>query len=109
MVNDQIVVQPFKVTGGGVTASEQTIKMVGTTFNPKEITVPVGTTVVWENTSSFSHTITADDDSFDSGPLGPGDTFEVTFTQAGEVPYHCEFHGAAGGVGMSGTITVTRP
>lgn len=108
-VNDQIVVQPFEVTGAGMTTAQQTIKMVGTTFDPKEITVPVGTTVVWENTSGLTHTITADDGSFDSGPLGPGDTFEVTFTQAGEVPYHCEFHGGAGGVGMSGTITVTSP
>jgi plastocyanin len=109
MVHDQIVVEPFEVTGAGRTAAQQTIKMVGASFDPKEITVPVGTTVVWENSSSLRHTVTADDGSFDSGPLGAGDTFEFTFTQAGVVPYHCEFHGAAGGVGMSGTITVTSP
>lgn len=90
-------------------SAEQTINMVGRTFNPKEITVPVGTTVVWENTSSLPHTVTADDGSFNSGTLSPGGAFEVTFTKTGQVPYHCEFHGAAGGVGMSGTITVTSP
>ena len=108
-VNDQIVVQPFEVTGGEMTTAEQTVRMVDRTFNPKEITVSVGTTVVWENTSSLPHTVTADDGSFDSGTVSPGGTFEVTFTQAGQVPYHCEFHGGAGGVGMSGTITVTSP
>jgi plastocyanin/Cu/Zn superoxide dismutase len=109
-VNDQIVVQPFEVQGGGTTAAEQvTIAMVGTQFDPKEISIPAGTTVVWENQSTLPHTVTADDGSFDSGTVSPGGTFEVTFSQAGEVPFHCEFHGAAGGVGMSGTITVTSP
>jgi plastocyanin len=44
---------------------------------------------------------------FDSGNMAGGATFSHVFTTAKSVPYHCKIHGAAGGVGMSGTITVT--
>ena len=44
---------------------------------------------------------------FDSGNLAAGATFSHVFMTAKSVPYHCKIHGAAGGVGMSGTITVT--
>jgi plastocyanin len=50
---------------------------------------------------SPDHTVTADDDSFDSGTLSNGDTFEQTFDEAGEFAYHCEIHSS-----MTGTITV---
>jgi len=36
----------------------------------------------------------------------PGDVFEFTFNAEGLIAYFCLFHGGAGGVGMSGTITV---
>ena len=43
---------------------------------------------------------------FDSGVVAPGGSFSHVFMTAKTVPYHCSFHGGAGGVGMSGTITV---
>lgn len=43
---------------------------------------------------------------FDSGNVAPSGNFVHVFTAAKVVPYHCTIHGAAGGVGMSGTITV---
>lgn len=108
-VDGEVVVQPFNVTGGGQTSAETQpteVQMVGTTFQPADITIAAGTTVVWTNTSDLPHTVTADDGSFDSGTVNPGETFEHTFETAGSVPYHCEFHGDVGGQGMSGTVTV---
>lgn len=32
---------------------------------------------------------------------------DIVLTTAGTYPYYCDFHGGAGGVGMSGTITVS--
>lgn len=43
---------------------------------------------------------------FESGTVAPGGAFTHVFTTAGVIPYHCKFHGSAGGGGMSGTITV---
>jgi plastocyanin len=62
-------------------------------FSPKTLTVPVGTTVTWKNTTLVAHTVTSDDGaSFDSGIVPAGDTFTFTFTQAGSYAYHCNIH-----------------
>lgn len=53
-----------------------------------------------------SHSVTADDGSFDSGVLCKGDTFQHVFGFPGTYGYHCTLHGGRGGVGMSGKVTV---
>jgi len=64
----------------------------GLTFNPAVLNGPVGTTVLWYNDDSVTHTVTARDNSFDSGNLSPGDTFRYTFEQSGELEYYCKLH-----------------
>ena len=66
-------------------------------FNPTTITIKVGTTVTWTNTTSAPHTVTSDDGkTFDSGINTPiaasGGTFSFTFTKAGTFTYHCQIH-----------------
>jgi len=61
-------------------------------FGPKRIEIPVGGTVTWTNNDPLVHTITADDGSWDSGPIEPGKTWSRTFTQPGEYAYHCTPH-----------------
>jgi plastocyanin len=70
------------------------------------LTVKAGTTVVWTNLDSIQHSVTADDNSFDSGTLNKGGTFSQTFSKAGTFPYYCIFHGGPGGQGMASIITV---
>lgn len=111
-VNGAVVAPAFQVTGGLEETSTMTqqaaVKLVNSEFTPKELTVKVGTTVVWTSEDNPIHTVTADDGSFDSGRMKKGDTFSHTFTQAGEYPYYCAIHGAPGGVGMSGVVIVTN-
>lgn len=81
-------------------------------FDPKELTIPVGTKVTWTNNGNNPHTVTADDESFDSGAspaeyMQNGDSFSRTFNTAGKFPYYCRVHGGPGGSGHSGVITVT--
>lgn len=76
-------------------------------FVEKSITVPVGTTIVWTYEANLPHTVTADDDTFDSGTMGEGDIFTLSFDEPGTYPYYCKFHGDPGGIGMSGTVIVT--
>jgi plastocyanin len=62
-------------------------------FSPKTLTVPVGTTVTWKNTTQVAHTVTSDDGaSFDSGIVPAGGTFTFTFSKAGSYAYHCDIH-----------------
>ncbi len=77
-------------------------------FDPKELTVEAGTTVVWIDQTG-RHTVEADDGSFKSDPLTANGRFEHRFEQPGKFPYFCSFHGEQGGVDMAGVITVTPP
>lgn len=61
-------------------------------FNPPQMTVKAGETVEWKNEDIFSHTVTADNGSFDSGLIAPGNSWQRTFEQAGTVGYHCRPH-----------------
>jgi plastocyanin len=70
-------------------------------------TIAVGDTVTWTWVGSAPHTVTADDDSFNSGNVNQtSGTFVQTFNSVGTFAYYCQNHGAPGGVAMSGTIIV---
>ena len=84
------------------------VKLANFAFSPAQLTVKAGTTVVWTSEDSASHTVTADDGSFDSGTLHKGDSFSFTFTKPGEYAYYCRFHGGPGGAGMAGSVVVTE-
>ncbi len=71
-------------------------------FSPAQLTVDSGTTVTWVNQGNAPHTVTADDGSFDSGTLQPGQTFSQTFRSPGTVAYHCNIHRQ-----MAGSVTVS--
>lgn len=88
------------------TNSQTTVTIGDDFYSPRSISVAAGTTVTWVNNGTMMHTVTADDGSFDSGTLMPGQSFFHTFSTQAIVPYHCRFHGAAGGIGMSGTVNV---
>ena len=54
--------------------------------------VLVGTTVTWRNTDRSTHTVTEDDDVFDSGHIRPGGEFAQAFTKTGRFEFHCTIH-----------------
>lgn len=72
-----------------------TITIEASRFSTVEVTVDVGTTVVWENDDPYAHTITSSSGGtpvLDSGEFGQGERFEYTFEQPGEYPYFCQIH-----------------
>ncbi|QIB73750.1 halocyanin [Halogeometricum borinquense] len=104
------------------------VGMTAVAFNPSSLTVSVGDEVVWQNTSSRGHTVTAYDDRipddaefFASGDyestkaardafnneigglIDSGQSFSHTFEVPGEYQYLCIPHEAQG---MVGTIIV---
>ena len=90
----------------GATAA-QTVQLVPDpntigAFKPQTINVKVGDTVEWDWTdTSAPHTVTAQNGSFDSCTQNSGYKFMVTFSKAGDVPYHCTIHS-----GMTGDVKV---
>jgi len=102
---------PFENMGAqlleeAASAGEVVVLVVDASFRDREVTVPVGTTVMWVYNGSLPHTVTSDSGLFDSGALGDGGSFSHTFDEPGTFPYHCRFHGGPGGSAMSGVIIV---
>jgi plastocyanin len=88
--------------GGRVTMVDNEPDLTNWHFDPAEITVPPGATVVWTNQGKEDHTVTADNESFDSGYKKHGETFQWAFPKPGRYAYHCAPH-----PWMKGTVVVT--
>lgn len=69
------------------------------TFTPATLTVKQGTKVTWTNKDAMIHKIKSD--TFNSGELNQGDTFEFTFNDKGSFDYSCAIHPS-----MTGKIVV---
>jgi plastocyanin len=61
-------------------------------FEPATLSVKAGDTVEWKNQDIFTHTVTANDGSFDSGPIVPGGSWQTTVSRTGNIAYHCGPH-----------------
>jgi plastocyanin len=82
-----------------------TVRALDDVFAPQIVRIDVGASVEWSNAGKAAHTVTADDGSWESGDLQPGDEFDQTFDRAGIYPYYCRYHGSPG-TGMIGTVVV---
>jgi plastocyanin len=102
--------------GGGSSPSEPgtpapkmvTVQIVDVAFNPKDVQINPGDTVQWVLASTtYTHTVTSEDGSFDSGMAfkSGGATFMHTFTKQNvTVQYHCNTHWHTNG--MQGSVEV---
>ena len=86
---------------GGGNNTGNNISIANFAFSASTLTVSTGTKVTWTNNDAAAHTVTADDNSFNSGNIAPGATFSYTFTAAGTYSYHCNIH-----TGMKAKIVV---
>ena len=82
-----------------VAGSTSTLTIKDLAFS--DLTVKAGDTITIVNDDSFSHTVTADDDSFDV-EVPAGATATLVIPEAGSYAIHCRFHSS-----MHGTIEVT--
>jgi plastocyanin len=97
LVQDRSTADGTDAPGSG--ANDVTIRDFS--FVPADLKVAPGTEVTWTNGDPAPHTVTAEDGSFDSGTLEPGQAFSVSVQGNGPVTYRCEIH-----PDMVGTITV---
>ena len=78
------------------------ISAIDNVFTLEIVRIQPGQTVEWTMDGRSPHTVQADDGSWDSGNLEPGDEFAHTFGDAGVYPFFCRYHGKPG-AGMAGT------
>ena len=104
------VLVALAVSAAPAVAANQTVSAtISSQFSPRDVTVDLGDTVTWNNTGGF-HNVHFDDDSFIQPSPPSSDNWSVsrTFNTAGTFRYYCEIHGRPNGIGMSGTVTVSR-
>jgi plastocyanin len=85
-------------------ASSGQVVLLDDRFEPKDLTVVAGTTVIWVNNGADWHSIAAFDGSFADPTILPGESYTFTFDRPGVYQYLCQHHARHG---MIGTITVT--
>ncbi len=89
-----------------VEGREHVIDIVSFRFDPAEIVVAAGDSVVWRNQDGL-HNVLADNGAFSSGaPTSDLWTYRYTFTQPGDYDYYCTEHGSPGRRGMAGRVRV---
>jgi plastocyanin len=77
-----------------------TVTIDGTAYQPAQLVVHAGDTVVWQNKDLFPHTVTSKG-SFDSDVLVNGKSWQFTARKKGTFDYACLFHPT-----MKGRLTV---
>lgn len=89
--------------------SEVAINLKDISFSPKNVRVSKNTKITWVNKDNIVHTVNTDSHpghnfypAQNSRALKKGDTYAVTFIDAGIYPYHCTPHAGS----MKGTILV---
>jgi plastocyanin/cytochrome c553 len=85
----------------GTSTTGTTVTIEGTAFEPRDITVPVGRTVVWVNNDPFPHNVSSASGGFRSGDLEPEAHWKFQPTTRGTFSYVCTLH-----PGMKGTVRV---
>src|SRR5688572_27968420 len=90
-------------------AASQSVNVIDNRFDPQEIHINPGDSIVWTNRGQNQHDIRADNGDFRSGTMGTGRTFSQRFPDEGFYYYHCNLHGSRKKVGMWGLVVVGDP
>lgn len=120
-----VAVTVFVAGGCASSGASGEVTMEGISFEPQDITVQAGETVSWVNGGGDAHTVTAYEeelpegvsffasgdasgeeaarDELSAGLIQDGESFEVTFDEAGRYRYFCIPHESSG---MTGTVVV---
>jgi len=69
----------------------RTITIKDFDYAPRDIEAKVGDTITVVNADAASHTLTAEDKAFDTGPFGK-ETKTFTVSKAGKFTYSCTVH-----------------
>ncbi len=86
------LVAAFLAVASLARAGDASVKIDNFTFDPPQLTIPVGTTVTWINEDDIPHALATTNKSFKSQALDTDDKFSFTFTTPGTYEYFCSLH-----------------
>ncbi len=70
-------------------SSQATVTIGDSYYSPQEVTILVGSSVLWQNTGSIAHSATSDTGLWDSGLIQPGGSYlSAPFNKVGVYSYH---------------------
>jgi amicyanin len=89
-----IVEPPAQAPPAATSPQTVNVEIKGFSYQPAEVRVKVGDTVVWTQVDSVQHTVTivSGPEMFSSALLNAGETYSHTFTQPGTYEYKCNPH-----------------
>lgn len=73
-------------------ATDVFLKIKSFKFNPRQVEVKVGDTLIIENLDGARHTATAVDGSWNTGTLRKGKSAEIEIVAGMHTDYFCKFH-----------------
>ena len=83
-------------------AAPGSVQIADFAFSPGDVEIASGTEITWSNEDPTAHTVTADNEAFDSGTMDPGARFAFRFDEPGTYDYSCLIHPT-----MRATVRVT--
>jgi plastocyanin len=89
------------ITAGESPHAQHTVAIEAMRFDPQQLTVKAGDTVVWVNHDPFPHTVSATGKQFDSHDIAAGASWKYVAGKTGTFAYVCSLH-----PNMPGTLQV---
>jgi plastocyanin len=86
---------------GSAGAATLDVSITDNRFAPPVVEIEAGDAVIWTNDGTTIHDVSADDGTFQSGPLSPGQTFSFTFQIEGTYVYR-----STSDSNLTGSVTV---
>jgi plastocyanin len=95
--------------GVGRVAADQTATISDGGYLPQVITIHAGESISWINNGASGQSVTADDGTFDSGPIDHGRQYAVTLTELGTFNIHSALGGFRGQIVVLGIDVTNAP
>ena len=80
------------VQAGDSLSKQHLVEIRNLEFTPKELVVAPGDTITWVNYDLVPHTVTADNESWDSGLISAQEKWQIVVQEDMYPTYFCQYH-----------------
>ncbi len=80
------------IQAAGALSQRHVVEIRDLEFSPKELAAAPGDTITWVNYDLVPHTVTADDESWDSGFVGAQGQWQLVVQAGMPTTYFCRYH-----------------